>query len=221
MGESSETTVVGIDVGGNRKGYHAVALRDGQLEPKHFLEASDVRDWCRHQAARCVALDAPCAWAASGGARLAERSLAVGGCKIQCFKTPTRAAAKGRAFFEWVFSGESLYQCLQTDYQLFDGPALGSKIMFETFPHAVVCSLVGRVIPARSKASTRRRILRDLGYDESRLGNIDFVDAALCAVAAERFLHGKTRAFGDSAEGYILVPDYEAAPESGAAVVFA
>jgi predicted RNase H-like nuclease len=81
------------------------------------------------------------------------------------------------------------------------------KIMLETFPHAVVCSLVGKVIPAKPKATTRRSMLKAQGYDHATLANIDFVDAALCALTAERFLLRRTISFGDQAEGFIVVPN--------------
>ncbi len=202
----SGQTVVGIDVGGLGKGFHAVALLNGRFESRNFTAASDAAAWCREKNAQAVAIDAPCAWAKSGGSRLAERSLAMGGKTIQCFKTPTRAAAKGRAFYGWVFNGESLYQHLLTDYSLFDGTRRDGKIVFETFPHAVACALAGRVIPARPKASTRRKLLRDAGYDDRLLANIDFVDAALCALTAGRVILGRMQAFGDRGEGFIVVP---------------
>ena len=44
------------------------------------------------------------------------------------------------------------------------------------------------------------------GYDVSPLANIDFVDAALCALTAERFLLRRTISFGDKEEGFIVVP---------------
>jgi len=203
----SGKTVIGIDVGGSRKGFHGVALRDGQFEPQHFNEAAEVEVWCEARDAQVIAIDAPCGWATSGGSRLAERSLAVGGETIQCFKTPTRTSAKGRAFYGWVFNGEKLYQRLSLHYRLFDGTSQRGKIVLETFPHAVVCALAGRVIPARPKATTRRQILREQGYDDAPLPNIDFVDAALCALTAERFLLGRTASFGDQAEGFIAVPN--------------
>jgi predicted nuclease with RNAse H fold len=203
----SGKTVIGIDVGASRKGFHAVALRNGQFEPQHFTTAAEVEGWCIARVAQAIAIDAPCAWASSGGSRLAERSLAVGGETIQCFKTPTRSAAEGRAFYDWVFNGEALYQSLFPHYRLFDGINRSGKVVLETFPHAVVCSLAARVIPARPKATTRRRMLREEGYDDSPLANIDFVDAALCAVAAERFLLGRTNSFGNEKEGFIVVPD--------------
>jgi hypothetical protein len=113
----------------------------------------------------------------------------------------------GRAFYDWVFQGEKLYQCLLPHYRLFEGSPQREKIVFETFPQAVVCALEGRVIPARSKASTRRRMLREQGYDDEPLKNIDFVDAALCAVSADRFLRERVLWFGDREEGLIVVPE--------------
>jgi predicted nuclease with RNAse H fold len=116
----------------------------------------------------------------------------------------TRAA--GHAFYDWVFNGEKLYQSLLPHYQLFDDTDQRGRIVIETFPHAVVCALAGRVVPARPKATTRRRMLREQGYDDQPLKNIDFVDAALCAHTAQQFLLGRTCWFGDNAEGFIVVP---------------
>ena len=88
------TTVIGIDVGGERKGFHAVALQNGTFVAT--LAHSDpavIVSWCRQLKAVVVAVDAPCGWSAGGASRLAERSLAIGGNKISCFATPTRARA--------------------------------------------------------------------------------------------------------------------------------
>ena len=198
--------MLGIDVGGCGKGFHAVALRHGQFEPRHFLEISALARWCLEQDAQVIAVDAPCGWAARGSSRLAERSLAIGGEMIQCFKTPAQSSARGRAFYGWVFNGEKLYQALSPHYRLFDGTSQHGKVVFETFPHAVVCSLAGRVVSARPKSRTRRAMLRQHGYEDQPLANIDFVDAALCALTAERFGLGRTRHFGDVREGFIVVP---------------
>ena len=80
------TTVIGIDVGGERKGFHAVALQNGTFVAA--LANSDpavIVSWCRQLKAVVVAVDAPCGWSAGGASRLAERSLAIGGNKISCF----------------------------------------------------------------------------------------------------------------------------------------
>lgn len=202
-------TVIGIDVGGYAKGFHSVALRNGRFEPHHFDETSKLAAWCQEQYAQVIAIDAPCAWASVGNSRLAERSLAIAGETIQCFKTPTRASAVGRAFYDWVFNGEKLYQSLIPSYRLFDGTNQRRGIILETFPHAVVCELRGEIVPARPKAATRRRILREQGYDDQNLGNIDFVDAALCALTAESCRVGCIRQFGNAMEGFIVVPALE------------
>ena len=49
-------------------------------------------------------------------------------------------------------------------------------------------------------------MLREQGFDTSSLSNIDFVDAALCALTAKRFLLGTTRSVGNQEEGYIVLP---------------
>ena len=202
-----KTTVVGIDVGGERKGFHAVALQNGTFVATlaHSDPAVIVR-WCRQLKAVVVAVDAPCGWSAGGASRLAERSLAIGGNKISCFATPTRARANRSNFYKWVFNGAQLYQQLAQHYRLFNGARRSSLTCFETFPHAVVCALAGRVVAARPKRETRRAALRKLGYDVSSLSNVDVVDAALCAVTADAFARRRSRLFGEKNEGFIVVP---------------
>lgn len=201
-----ESSVVGIDVGGPKKGFHAVLLRDGRFDPKHFTEAGELALWCQARGAQVIAVDAPCSWAAAGSSRFAERSLAINGRTIQCFKTPTRAAAQGRAFYRWVFNGEELYRALFHGYRLFDGANNRGRVVLETFPHAVVCALKGQVVSARPKARTRREVLREHGYDDQALSNIDFVDAALCALTAQSYRLGRFGRFGNKTEGFIVVP---------------
>mgnify|MGYP003343104099 FL=1 len=73
----SSPVVVGIDVGGPKKGFHAVALAGGRYRDR--LAANDVAKlvaWCvRTKAATVIAVDAPCRWSNSGEGRLAEREL--------------------------------------------------------------------------------------------------------------------------------------------------
>ena len=174
--------VVGIDVGGERKGFHAVALQDRRFVAlKKSAYPSALVDWCLDHSARIVAVDAPCAWSQAGSSRRAERELNTGGQIIQCFKTPTRDRARkqGAEFYGWIFNGEKLYQRLALHYLLFDGTRRDGLVVFETFPHAVVCALAGKVVVEKPKATSRRKALLDQGYDVSGLPNIDFVDAAL------------------------------------------
>ncbi len=207
----SPQTVVGIDVGGPRRGFHGVALNDGRFQPRAFVSAGEAAEWCREQNAGVVAVDAPCEWSRFGSSRYAERELKLTGKKIHCFATPTLAMARAhkKGFFDWVFNGQRLYERLkEQDHQLFDGVPRTGPTCFETFPHAIVCALLGTIVPAKPKVSQRRQVLRDLGYDVSVLSNIDLVDAALCAHAALRFQQGRThiQQFGDNDEGYIVIP---------------
>jgi predicted nuclease with RNAse H fold len=198
--------VVGVDVGGLGKGFHAVALNKGVFNPQHFKNALEAYEWILEVKATVVAIDAPCRWAVSGKSRLAERELAIKGKTVQCFKTPPRTTAVGNPFYDWVFNGETLYELLSTSHDLFDGSGHSGNIVLETFPHAVACALAGSVIPANPKGFVRRRSLREQGFDVGSLANIDFVDAALCALTALQFHLGRTTAFGDSREGFIAVP---------------
>ncbi|MEI7776153.1 MAG: DUF429 domain-containing protein [Verrucomicrobiota bacterium] len=163
--------VVGVDVGGLGKGYHAVALANGRFVPRHFKKASEVHKWILEVQATVVAIDAPCKWAVSGKSRLAERELAIDGKTIQCFKTPSRTTAAGNPFYGWVFNGETLYELLRASHELFNGSQQSGKIVLETFPHAVACALAGSVIPASPKGLLRRRSLSEQGFDVGSLTN--------------------------------------------------
>jgi len=206
-----QKTVIGIDVGGKRKGFHAVALRDGRfVEVWTDVDPVQIAAWCQKLGACVVAVDAPCAWSKVGSSRLAERKLKIGGETVQCFKTPTRerALTNRSNFYGWVFNGEQLFRELMQPYTLFDGQQSDRPTVMETFPHAVACALAGKVIPAKPKGKTRREALLTQGYDVNGLRNIDLVDAALCAVAAETFRQERWTAFGDAHEGFIVVPKH-------------
>ncbi|MCX6140161.1 MAG: DUF429 domain-containing protein [Candidatus Kapabacteria bacterium] len=202
---------VGIDVGGVKKGFHAVALQNGvtRIWDNAQGTADSLAQWCKSLEADVIAIDSPCAWARDSGSRRCERMLAVNGERLSCFATPERQRAEGRKFYDWVRNGENLYLALlRHGYQLYSGEedACSKKVMFETFPNAVVCALEGRVIPARQKSATRRTLLSRLGIDHRALATIDHVDAALCAVAARSFFFDDFQAFGDETEGFIVIP---------------
>ncbi len=206
---TATSIVVGIDVGGPRKGFHAVALRDGAYCAKFAApEPITVTDW----GAQTVGIDAPCRWSSTGRARSAERQLAAEG--IHAYATPSRAAAEGRDFYRWMLNGTELYRCIEQHYPLFDGSnAASGPMCFETFPQAVACALAGTIVSAKRKATVRRELLSKLGVDTVPLTNIDTVDAALCAFTAHRFLGGSFQCYGDPAEGFIIVPQFSATSE--------
>ena len=201
-------TVVGIDVGGSRKGFHAVSLADGgQYETLNTPDADRLATWCRERGAITIAIDAPCCWSPDGRMRSAERELARRG--ISCFSTPTRAAAVAhpKNYFGWMLAGERLFEALgETHPRYDDSQKPGTPVCLETFPQAVACTLAGRVVSAREKTTIRRQLLVDKGVDISRLTNIDLVDAMLCALTARAFEAGAFTTYGVVDDGFIVVP---------------
>lgn len=198
--------MVGVDVGGPKKGFHAVALRDGRLVGTCVTsDPGEVVAWCRKLNARSVGVDAPCRWSRTGGARPCERALAAGG--LHAFATPSRAVGERHPFYRWMRNGMELFRLLMPHYRLFDGnpPAAGRRCC-ETFPHAVACALAGKILPAAQKRRDRPRLLRRAGLALVSLTSIDLIDAALCALTARHLLAGTVSTYGDAGEGFIVVP---------------
>ena len=135
--------VAGIDVGGARKGFHAVLLEGRRVVDQ--LNTSDpeaLARWCLR--AERSAIDAPCGWALPGErSRLCERQLLAKG--VHCFATPTREAALASRsnFYGWVLRGEALYQALQRFGVPIarDEQALARSCCFESFPHGITVAL--------------------------------------------------------------------------------
>ncbi len=61
-------------------------------------------------------------------------------------------------------------------------------------------------VSAKNKRSARRAVLHAHGIDIATLTNIDWVDAALCALSAKQFLAGRVRFYGERRSGCIVVP---------------
>lgn len=210
IGSSDVITAVGIDVGGEHKGFHAVAITGGgYLSHKAFKNVTDVLDWCRNTVhAKIIAVDAPCGWSHDGHSRPAERQLMQKG--IWCFSTPTRAKAVGhpKNYYGWMLNGEKLFQALANDFPICRTlPTAGQICSFETFPHAITWHLRGGNADASQKRAQRRDLLVQAEIDLTQLTNIDLVDAALCALTACYAAIGrKCMAFGEPATGLIIVP---------------
>lgn len=209
----SYPAVIGIDVGGERKGYHAVTLLDGRFTRVfHHTDPGKIVEWCINQAARVIAVDAPSGWSdpkksPSGKSRQAERDLASSEWHIHSFATPDKERVEAHNFYKWMLNGEKLYQHLKDQYPLFQGTRrTGNRVCFETFPCAIERVLSGGANKRLSKRQARREVLREDGYGIDGLGGIDYVDAALCSVMAYKFHHGKYQSFGNQEEGYIVVP---------------
>lgn len=207
-----EHTVAGVDVGGTKKGFHAIALTDARVVATLTTRrAEDVAGWCRRQGVSVVGIDAPCQWSLTGRARACERELA--GLGISAFCTPRQDIGEVHPFYRWMVNGADLFRLLVPHYRLYDGraPVVGS-LCFETFPQAIACRLAGETLLAKHKRVDRRRLLERAGISSDGLTSIDEIDAALCALAARHVLADNFHAYGDAAEGFILVPSCLEAP---------
>jgi predicted nuclease with RNAse H fold len=212
---TSHNTTIGIDVGGIKKGFHAVANRNGQyLEKFHSSSPDEVAAWALAHQPRAVAIDAPSMFSLEGSSRQAERDLVKHG--MRCFYTPTRALATQSRFYDWVFNGEQLYQALGLPIFM-GGPHLG-PCLIESFPHGIQISLWSHdqaASPQGGKQSTRQHTLvTQAGYNISQLTSIDFIDAALCAVTADYFVNQQYTAYGCETDGFIIMPKKRVASAS-------
>ena len=202
--------VVGIDVGGARKGFHAVALADGiYLDRKQTPSVRELTHWVREEiGAHFIAIDSPCRWRSGKSARAAELELLAAG--VRCFLTPTRleAVRNTTGFYHWMLRGEELFRTLEKTHPLCHaGKAAGGNCTFETFPHAITWHLRGGKADAARKRAQRLALLLRHGISVAALTNMDWIDAALCALAAEMFAAGRSMHFyGDRRTGYIVVP---------------
>ncbi len=207
-------TVIGIDVGGSRKGFHAVAVTGGAYAGRLATpNAQELAHWCRSViGVQLIAIDAPGRWSGNGRARPYERELMEQG--IFCFASPSRAVAVShpRNYYGWMLQGEALYRELEASHPLLSGlpvpglPASGPTC-FETFPHAITWHLRGGNAATRQKRPQRRALLEQAGIDTAALTSIDWIDAALCALAAHHLASGRPcRAYGELDTGLIVVP---------------
>ncbi|NCA26592.1 MAG: DUF429 domain-containing protein [Methylophilaceae bacterium] len=198
---------IGVDVGGVKKGFHAVANQNGNFFAKfHSRSVDEIVSWIINQAPLVVAIDAPSMFSLNGRSREAERLLVNHG--VRCFFTPTRALAQRSHFYDWVFNGELLFQKLNLAIFMGGKPQFPSVI--ETFPHGIDLFFWANkrpIIPKISKTLSRKITLtKKARYETSELSNIDFIDAALCAISADYFARNQFTAYGSDAEGYIVLP---------------
>lgn len=209
MPKSTKITA-GVDVGGPRKGFHAVVLKSGAfLAQFQSNNHAEMAEWLIAQKPRFIGIDSPCQWRTGEKPRLAETELAHTG--IRCFFTPHRSEAINHptGYYNWMLQGEKLYQLLQPDYPVFrqkSNEISTGRYCFETYPYAIACRLSGRILKARNKLADRAELLHLHDIQLPDPANIDFIDAALCALMANLVSPEQYQATGDDAGGHILLP---------------
>ncbi len=199
--------VVGIDVGGSAKGFHAVLLAGAEIiEQRRERDPAALATWCVDRNPETIAIDAPSRWREPppAKARSAERALAALG--VACYYTPTEERARSHPFYAWMLPGAALFSALRPAYPLYPGGAFAGPCCVETFPHAVACALGGTIVSAKEKMRLRAGLLREAGIPVTGVETMDELDALLCALAASAFARGEFKAHGSPADGFIIIP---------------
>lgn len=191
-------TVVGIDVGGRRKGFHGCALRGEEIVagPERLPDVAAAVAWVKPYRPSIVALDSPKTCAPDGeSSRKDERELGAAVCGIRW--TPEEPRLAGNPYYEWVEHGLELYAALTA-------AGIARKRLIETFPTAAWTRLSGPR-DQRSRARWSTAALADLGLTglPPRRLNQDDRDAIAAALVARLHVEGegRTQAFGE-----IIVP---------------
>ena len=163
MGLTDTLTVVGIDGGDRRKGFHAVALRQGRYADQFTSpEAKELGHWCRQViGARVFAIDAPCRWSPDGRPRPCERQLLL------------RLDAAGRGPASKPETQPS------PPHRVADHRAG----LLRDLPPRDHLHLRGGHATAANKRAQGSELLEQAGIDLASLTSIDRIDAALCCLA--------------------------------------
>ena len=196
--------VAGIDVGGERKGFHLVVLRDNQIVcSTRSLSPEIIAERCVELGVVAVGVDAPCQWGQAGQ----------GAWPRSNFRRKGFFASQHR-LGRWQLGTTSMAGCSMasvctTPYQQ---PTYCSreyarpKEKFICSPAPSRCGLDGCGVARKAKAASalpRQQHQIDLRL----LRSIDAIDAGLCALTAGYVLAGKAYQYGDKAGGYLLVPN--------------
>jgi predicted nuclease with RNAse H fold len=197
-------TALGIDVAESRKGLDLVAVDSGRriVACQRRSTIADVASAVAELEPHVICIDAPPAWALDGRSRAAERQLRPLG--ITTFATPTDPG--DHPFYGWMRVGFAIFEAVAATYPRYRGGRVAGTAA-EVFPHATAVLLAGRRrSPDESKSSFRRTVLADRGVDDSLLGSLDAVDAALAALTGIIALEDEVSSVGDPDEGVILLP---------------
>ncbi len=182
--------IVGIDVGGTKKGFHLASLKPGEFQIRdirHCQSVVDVCTWVRTLVAEStqttkllLAIDCPPRSQLTGEkTRLSERQLHRQGFRVQWTRRTTHAPA------EWMDNGQRLWEALSK---------LPDTYAIETFPTVATRHLCD---------SNVQLPLRLLAQHAGRREWKDFMDAAICADVGDRYLRGRANCVGvdpDTAE---------------------
>ena len=183
---------VGVDVGGERKGFDAAVIDDQHvLELRGGLTCQQVVDLVTAHSPAVVAIDSPRSFAPDGQTcRDDERQLARSICGIRW--TPDGQHVLGSPYYAWILEGRALFDALAR---------WSAGAVIEVFPTASWTRWCGKR-GSRSRAAWTRQGLTTLGLDGIPVRtNQDQRDAIAAAATARQHSAGTTEMIGD-----IVVP---------------
>jgi predicted nuclease with RNAse H fold len=181
------TRWVGVDVGGQRKGFDAAVIDDRRvLELRGRLSCQQVVDLVTAHSPAVVAIDSPRTFAPDGQTcRDDERQLARSICGIRW--TPDGQHVRGSSYYAWIVEGRALFDALSR---------AGAEAVVEVFPTASWTRWFGKR-GSRSRATWTRQGLTALGLEGIPVRtNQDQRDAIAAAMTARQHTAGLTEAIG-------------------------
>lgn len=188
MKQKNQTTTVGFDIGGIKKGIHGAALQGKKLidhcEAVNVEEAAQFA--AKHQP-KAIGVDSPRRPAPDRQAsRTGERQF-VRASGMQLFYTPNLKTIKANPFHGWVLNGFELYRRLEAE--------LKETELLEVFPSALWQAEAG-VKQGRGKAAWSQAALTKLGIQEiPEPASQDLRDAIGAAWITHLYQQGKTISF--------------------------
>jgi predicted nuclease with RNAse H fold len=192
------TSWLGIDVGGERKGFDAALIDEHRvLAMDHKLTRVAVMELVEAARPVLVGIDGPCCWAPEGEtARVGERLLNRAVCGIRW--TPDEHEGSRNDYYAWIRGGLALFDALRS----------AGVEAIEVFPTASWTRWHGpRGSLTRALWSRSALASLDLECVPART-NQDQRDAIAAAVTARQHTFGRTDAYGE-----ILVPKPARPPE--------
>jgi predicted nuclease with RNAse H fold len=181
------TVWVGVDVGGQRKGFDVAVIDDREvLSLRARLTCQQVVDLVMAHQPRITAIDSPRSCAPAGQtARDGERQLNKSICGIRW--TPDESHVHASAYYAWIIEGLALFGALAEH---------GAEVI-EVFPTASWTRWQGKR-GTRSRAAWTRQGLTALGLEGvPARTNQDQRDAIAAAVTAHQHTLAMTETMGD------------------------
>jgi predicted nuclease with RNAse H fold len=183
---TTHRTVIGVDVGGQRKGFDVALLDDREVAAlMGGLNCETVVELVSTHQPALIAVDSPRSCAPEGqSTRECERELNASICDIRW--TPDKKRVHANPYFAWIVEGLALYAAL----------AAASAPVIEVFPTASWTRWHGPRGPLTRAAWTRDGLARLALTGVPERTNQDQRDAIAAAMTAQQHIRGLTHEIG-------------------------